>query len=188
MNNAAGSDNNNHNLRSYIAATFSKIYLEFTKICRLSKEKKENDGNNVKRKLHRDRYSRSNNTSNTPLLEWINLLNRSVFLVDNSELGRIEAVNQDSIVIKTGSLRPKRYYITRNMLRRRSNKTTSSSSRSFDSRSNNESKLFLDLMLHEVTLYESNKIPNPNVFVTLGASYNYIPQPYSNWRQQQDEQ
>ena len=115
-------------------------------------------------------------------------MNRSVFLVDNSELGRIEAVNQDSIVIKTGSLRPKRYYITRNMLRRRSNKTTSSSSRSFDSRSNNESKLFLDLMLHEVTLYESNKIPNPNVFVTLGASYNYIPQPYSNWRQQQDEQ
>jgi hypothetical protein len=170
----------NSNPLSLIAAGLYKAYSRIVKLsCQRNVKNsstKESSYNLNKKRSPSYKYYYANNTDFAKL-EWINLLNRSVFLVDNTELGKIEAVNQDSIVIKTGSLRAKRYYIIHNMLRRKK-----------DAENYNNSHLFLDLVSDEITLYESSIIPNPNAFVTLGTSYKYIPLSFSQWKEQQERE
>lgn len=171
----------NSNPLSSIAAGLYKAYSRIVKLsCQRNVKNsstKESGYNLNKKRSPSYKYYYANNTDFAKL-EWINLLNRSVFLVDNTELGKIEAVNQDSIVIKTGSLRAKRYYIIRSMLKKKEQNIIEKKSifnrcncNGVTNIKNNKSHaLFLDLMADEVELYESNKIPNPNAFVTLGTS------------------
>ena len=200
MNSISNKNKNNNNILSSIVASFARICLRLVKSSALF-SRRNNKANGID-KAHNAKTESAcrkyyDNNSDVAKLEWINLLNRSVFLVDNTELGRIEAVNHDSIVIKTGSLRAKRYYITRDMLKRRRNNnnnnnkassssttTTSSNDRSNHLKDNNNNTLFLDLVYDEVTLYESTKIPNPNAFATLGTSYRYVPLSRSKWSEQ----
>ena len=136
---------------------------------RLRKRGRNRNNDDAKKAmLHCHKYY--DNNSDVPKLEWINLLNRKVFLEDNSGLGRIEAVNADSIVIKRGSFRAKRYYIRPPMLIASAAKTTTNPDH-LSSYHVKYGNLFLDLVFDEVSLYESNRIPNPNVSATLGTSY-----------------
>jgi hypothetical protein len=107
------------------------------------------------KKLHEEK-SESRRYNNTPLpkLEWINMLDRTVYLQDDSELGKIEAVNIENVVIKKGTVKPRRYYVGHSMLKRQ------------------ESGHFnIDLAGSESSLYERNIVPNPSYYVTLGGSY-----------------
>lgn len=193
MNSISNKNKNNNDILSSIVASFARICLRLVKssaVVSSAQSSRRNNRTNCIDEAHNAKTESAcrkyyDNNSDVAKLEWINLLNRSVFLVDNTELGRIEAVNHDSIVIKTGSLRAKRYYITKDMLKRRKNNnnnnkasssttTTASNDRSNHLKDNNNT-LFLDLVYDEVTLYESTKIPNPNAFATLGTySWNII--------------
>src|SRR5579884_2225353 len=121
MNSISNKNKNNNDILSSIAASFARICLRLVKSSAVVSSAQSSRRNNKANGMHIDdnRGAKTelacrkyyDNNSDVAKLEWINLLNRSVFLVDNTELGRIEAVNHDSIVIKTGSLRAKRYYI-----------------------------------------------------------------------------
>lgn len=173
-------------LLSSIELIFGKLCLAGTKMIQRLRKRGLNRYNDDAKTVMLPCHKYYDNNSDVPKLEWINLLNRKVFLADNNELGRIEAVNADSIVIKRGSFRAKRYYIRPLMLIARNAKTTTNSHLScYHEKYGN---LFLDLVFDEVTLYKSNRIPNPNIFATLGTSYRYIPEPYSKWKVWQNEE
>ncbi len=174
-----------NNLLSSMGLILTKMYVVSAKLLNQPSKKKNNGCDDAKTVVLSCRKYYDDNP-NVPKLEWINLLNRKVFLIDYNELGRIEAVNKNTIVIKRGSFRLKRYYITPNMLMVKSTKTKTSNHRIRYPEKNDN--LFLDLVFDEAKLYQSNRIPNPNVFATLGTSYRYMPQPYSKWNQQQKEE
>ena len=99
---------------------------------------------------------RCGNTS-LPKLEWINMLDRVVCLHDDSELGEIEALNAQNVVIKNGSIKPKRYYVGYSMLQKRDN-----------------GHFVIDLAKSELPLYERQTVPNPSHYLTLGCSFAYM--------------
>ena len=92
-------------------------------------------------------------------LDWIRLLDMAVFLADNSELGKIEAVGERNVVVKRGSVNAKRYYFLKDTLQKEQS-----------------GKLHLDMTAGEAELYRKDKVPNPCRYATLGVSHlGYLP-------------
>lgn len=99
------------------------------------------------------------NNASLPKLEWINMLGRTVFLQDGLELGKIEALNTENIVIKKGAINPTRYYFSHCMLKKEQS-----------------GHYIIDLTSSESVLYQRDMVPNPSYYVTLGGSYfGYMP-------------
>lgn len=107
------------------------------------------------------------NNPNVPNLTWLDLLGRPAFSSDDHNLGKIEAVNSDFVVLKKGATRVIRYWVPTRVMKEGS---------SIDG---NEIKFALTQ--DPLGLYKKKDIPNPANFATLGSSTShmaYLPIPY----------
>lgn len=87
------------------------------------------------------------------------MLDRTVCLQDGLELGKIEALNVENVVIKKGAINPTRYYFGHSMLKK-----------------HHSGNYVVDLVSSELILYKRDMVPNPSYFTTLGGSYfGYLP-------------
>lgn len=119
-----------------------------------------------------DKDSSTTTTTSLPKLEWINMLDRTVYLRDGFELGKIEALNIENVVVKNGAINPTRYYFGHSMLKKEQH----------------SGHYMVDLASSELTLYERNIVPNPSYYVTLGGWYfGYIPQQHDNNMDDEEE-
>jgi hypothetical protein len=125
----------------------------------LVKDKNNNKGIGKTDKTYHHRYYATN--PKVPKIEWIQLLGENAYSSDGSQVGKVEAVNKNFIVLKKGIIKPKRYYVPHSVLK-----------------GSDGSELFLDLPLYEIrSLYSRNEVPNPANFATLGGSLSYMGYP-----------
>ena len=111
----------------------------------------------VANKKPHEEKTESRHYCSSPQLEWINMLDRTVCLRDYSELGKIEALNAENVVIKKGSIKPTRYYVGHSMLQKQYS-----------------GHYMIDLASSELPLYERQMVPNPSHYLTLGCSFAYM--------------
>jgi hypothetical protein len=152
------------------------IYLKAKRIANLSEK---NIGK--EKLLLGDPRTRSSSTKLVQEIEWLKLLDRVVFLVDGSTLGKIEAINSHHVVVKKGSIKATRYYLRPEMLKKKKFK-------GYDYKYQ-AGLLELDLTPDEARLYESTRIPNPSRYVTLGTTssscFGYFPVRYGEGREKE---
>lgn len=111
-----------------------------------------------------DAFRYYQNNPNASKMEWINLIGNDVFSKDEVELGKIEAVNKDFVVVKKGAFNAKRYYIFHSFVKGTDGK-----------------EVWLKIPSDEAAKYRNDdKIPNPANFTTLGSMSHmaYPPIPY----------
>lgn len=82
-----------------------------------------------------------------------------LFACETAQLGKIEALNLENIVVEKGSINPTRYYFGHLMLRKQQ-----------------DGQYIVNLASNESILYQRNTVANPSCYVTLGGSYfGYMP-------------
>lgn len=114
---------------------------------------------------YNDHYHANDRSAGLPNLEWISMLDRTVCLKDGSDLGKIEALNVENVVVKNGSMSPTRYCFGHPMLRKEQH----------------SGHYIVDLASSELSLYQRDMVPNPSHYVTLGGWYfGYMPKQDNN--------
>ena len=104
------------------------------------------------------------NNPGVPKLTWLDLLGRTAVSSDGRDLGKVEAINSEFVVIKKGMTGVIRYWVPAKVLKQ-------------DGGVAGDGKLRFVLTKAQMQRYKKDDIPNPSNFATLGSSTSYMAYP-----------